>query len=104
MCWKLVRDKIGEELRSRGVTVWKARSNEEYVNALRAKIIEEAYELAVAESSESVLEEAADLLEAIVSLLKLHGYTLEDLLARAEAKRRERGGFEKRLIALLEDC
>ena len=100
MCWKLIRDKLAEPLRSKGYTVWKARSREEHVAALVDKLFEEAYEIARAVSGEgNLLEEAADLIEALLTLLKLHGYTLQDLLDAMEAKRREKGGFEEGFIA-----
>ncbi len=103
MCWKLVRDKLAEELKSRGVIVWRARDRGEYERALRAKIVEEAFELAASKGSEELLEEAADILEALSALLKLHGYRLEDALERARSKREERGGFDGGYIALF-DC
>ena len=100
MCWKLIRDGLVELLRSKGYTVWRARSREEHVAALVDKLLEEAYEIAKAVGGDgSLLEEAADLLEALLTLLKLHGYTLRDLLDAMEAKRREKGGFEGGFIA-----
>ncbi len=100
MCWKLVRDGLAETLREKGFIVWRARSRGEYEAALIDKLFEESYELAKAlEGDGNVLEEAADLLEALLALLKLHGYTLDDLLRAREAKRREKGGFDEGFIA-----
>ncbi len=105
MCWKLVRDRIGEELAARGVVVWRARSDEEYLRALAAKIVEEAFELAEAAWSGErgrVVEEAADLLEALYALLGVMGVGAGEVEEARAAKRRERGGFDKRLLALVE--
>ncbi len=102
MCWKLVRDGLAEELRARGVIVWRARDRGEYERALRAKIVEEAFELAAARSPSDILEEAADILEALGALLRLYGYSIEDAAARARVKREARGGFDGGYIALYE--
>ena len=93
MCWKLIRDRLADELRARGVPVWRIEDPEELRAALVAKLFEEAYELAKARGREA-LEEAADLLEALLALLRLEGFGLEELLAARDAKRRERGGFD----------
>ncbi len=106
MCWKLVRDRIGEELRERGVVVWRARSDEEYLRALAAKVVEEAFELVEAVWSGDrgrVVEEAADLLEALYALLGVMGVGVDVVEEARVAKRREKGGFDKRLLALV-DC
>ncbi len=57
--------------------------------------MEEALELRDSGS----LEEAADLLEALVSWLNLRGYTLADALEAAARKRELRGGFTRRYLA-----
>jgi predicted house-cleaning noncanonical NTP pyrophosphatase (MazG superfamily) len=89
VCWKLVRDRIAEEVRGEpGVRVFRV-SGEQLDALLRAKIVEEALELAESGS----VEEAADLLEALYEWLGLRGISLrvvEDVRAR---KREEKGGF-----------
>ena len=69
---------------------------------LRAKIVEEALELAESGS----VEEAADLLEALYAWLGLRGVGVERVEEVRRAKRRLRGGFEKGYVAvwLSGDC
>ena len=102
VCWKLVRDRVGEELRGRsGVVVYRV-GGEELEGLLRAKIVEEALELAESGS----VEEAADLLEALYAWLGLRGVGVERVEEVRRAKRRLRGGFEKGYVAvwLSGDC
>ncbi|MET1101574.1 MAG: nucleoside triphosphate pyrophosphohydrolase [Pyrodictiaceae archaeon] len=96
VCWKLVRDRLGRELGSGSgdnVVVRRA-SGPELERLLRAKIVEEAAELAASGS----FEEAVDLFEALLSWLRIKGYGLEDLVRAAEEKRRSRGSFEEGYI------
>jgi len=97
-CWKLVRDRVAREIAGEGRPVRRleGRELEEY---LLAKIVEEARELA--ETGDP--EEAGDLLEALLAWARLRGLTLADIERIAAAKRRERGGFDEGLAALV-DC
>lgn len=89
VCWKLVRDRIGEELaRSGGAYVIRVGGGE-LEALLRAKVVEEAMEFA--ESGR--LEEAADLLDALLDWLSLRGEGLERVEELRRKKRAERGGF-----------
>ncbi len=93
-CWKLVRDGIGVELERRGYQVLRV-DGELLERALLDKIVEEAEELRISPG----LEEAGDLLEALVSWLNLKGYTLADALEAAARKREARGGFASGYLA-----
>jgi len=96
VCWKLVRDGVGRELEGQGgVAVYRV-SGGELEALLRAKIVEEAMELAESGS----LEEVADLLEALREWLSLRGLALEDALRAADEKRRQRGGFSGGYVAV----
>lgn len=59
-----------------------------------AKIIEETEELKTASSSEAKIEEAGDLLFAVVNFVRAHGVSAEDALRAANAK------FERRFRAM----
>jgi len=87
-CWKLVRDSLAAELERRGYEVVRVEGRQ-LERALREKIVEEALELRESGS----LEEAADLLEALISWLNVAGYRLADALEAAARKRESRGGF-----------
>ncbi|HIQ23969.1 MAG TPA: hypothetical protein EYH50_02855 [Pyrodictium delaneyi] len=99
VCWKLVRDGIGRELEGqKGVVVYRV-SGSELEALLRAKIVEEAMELAESGS----IEEAADLFEALREWLRLRGLGLGDLARTADEKRRRRGGFSGGYVAVWAD-
>lgn len=72
--------------------------NEEFEEALMAKIIEEVEELLEAKDESNFLEEMSDVVEVFRSLLKLKGLSWEDLEKVRKAKLEDRGGFETRLF------
>ena len=94
---KLVRDKIPEIIEASGKTC-KTRilSQNEYLEALDQKLIEE-----LAEYQESkALEELADLWEVMEATVKARGYTWQQLLELKKAKKATRGGFEEKILLL----
>ena len=95
---KLVRDKIPQIIEAAGKTcTCSVLPEEEYLSLLDAKLNEE-----VAEYRESgALEELADILEVIRAIAAARGASIGEVEAIREAKRAERGGFERRI--LLED-
>jgi predicted house-cleaning noncanonical NTP pyrophosphatase (MazG superfamily) len=94
---KLVRDRIPEIIgASGGNAVVRVLAQHEYVDALLAKAVEEASELAEAPSDQR-LEEAADVLEVLLAIVALDNRKLDDLVAAAASKRAKRGGFDERL-------
>ena len=98
---KLVRDNIPNILADSGLRHdIEVLSKDDYIVALEAKLSEELneyFEARVSEYGDS-LEELADLHEVIISLAIALGYTSGDLDNRIYKKRRERGGFEKRIL------
>ncbi len=95
---KLIRDEIPAIIAASGREAEVTRLDESaYRVALLAKLDEEAAEVRQAGSPAAVLEEAADVLEVLIGIAGLHGYTLDDLLHTAAVKRAERGGFRDRL-------
>lgn len=94
---KLVRDLVPDIIRADGRTPdTRVLDTGEYERALMDKLVEEAVELSAADR-ESRLEEAADVYEVLQALTVVMGVNLEQVKARADAKRAERGGFEQRL-------
>lgn len=61
---------------------------------LRGKVMEEATELALAEE-ETLLKEAADLVESTMALLRLNGFSQDDLAKKMAERRAELGAFEE---------
>lgn len=93
---KLVRNRIPEIIRAEGrAPLVRVLNGEEYAAALRTKLEEEVQELLAADPSE-VLDEAADVLEVVLTMLRELGQTQDDLLKAAEAKRSTPGGFGQR--------
>jgi predicted house-cleaning noncanonical NTP pyrophosphatase (MazG superfamily) len=74
-------------------------SEEEYRQALREKLIEEAREASEADLHHLVFE-LADLYEVIDALMTSYGISQETVKAEQQRKRTERGGFDGRIQLL----
>lgn len=97
---KLVRDFIPEIIAADGrQCATEIMNDEEFRQALLAKLIEEANEIANAESSDMVTE-IADLYEVIDALLIAFNLDKVAVLATQKKRCEERGGFEKRIKLL----
>ncbi|MCC3438974.1 MAG: nucleotide pyrophosphohydrolase [Oscillatoriales cyanobacterium] len=98
--YKLVRDRIPDIIRESGNECETAvLSDEEYRQALRQKLIEEAAEAAAADK-DNLVAELADLYEVIDALMLSYGIS-GDRILNAQAKRREnRGGFAQKIMLL----
>ena len=94
---KLVRDNIPTHLMERGIR-YTARTVErtEYLDQLKEKLIEEANEVRVANSSAVLLEEISDVLEVVVTLANECGFSLDELISQRTKKRGKNGGLEYR--------
>lgn len=92
---KLVRDKIPEIIKSKGVVPKvHTASEEEYREKLREKLLEEVQEYL----EEPSTEELGDILEVVYALSLLDGVSREELEKVREKKALERGGFEQKII------
>jgi predicted house-cleaning noncanonical NTP pyrophosphatase (MazG superfamily) len=95
---KLVRDRIPEIIRSQGhQPVTYVLNDEQYQDALLAKLPEEAQE-AKAAPADDLLAELADVLEVLRALVAARGRSWEELLSVAAGKRAERGAFSDRIF------
>jgi len=92
---KLVRDKIPEIAPHRS---YRRASRSEMPGLLAEKVLEEAREL----RDNPSLEEMADVYEALRALAEALGYSWGDVVAEAEKKRLERGGFVEGWVLLEE--
>jgi predicted house-cleaning noncanonical NTP pyrophosphatase (MazG superfamily) len=94
---KLIRDRIPEIIKSAGKHYEAVvMSDEEYVIALRSKLVEEAQEVEKA-AEKDLITELADLQEVIAALMSACSIDPEQVNAVQDARRYQRGGFEKRL-------
>ena len=94
---KLVRDLIPDLIeRSGRKPQVRLLAEAEYIEALHQKLLEEAEELRTADDG-SRLEEAADVYEVLLAIARTLNVDMSAIAAAADAKRVERGGFERRL-------
>lgn len=92
---KLVRDRIPEIIERAGKRCGcETLPQDQYITMLDAKLDEE---LAEYQQSKS-LEELADLLEVMGAVVRARGYTWDQLTDIRMKKKKERGGFEKRIL------
>ena len=93
---KLVRDKIPDIIRSKGLEpVICTASTEEYATRLRDKLREEVEEF-IASGDDP--EELADILEVLYALAEQTGTDLRQVEKLRAAKAEERGGVDDRII------
>ncbi|MFA6376218.1 MAG: nucleoside triphosphate pyrophosphohydrolase [Candidatus Paceibacterota bacterium] len=100
---KLVRDRIPEIIKKNEGIEIKIRimdDNNEYLEYLLKKIVEEATELQNATETEEIIVELADIYEIIDSILEAKGKTREDIDIIETEKRKKNGGFKKRILML----
>jgi len=96
---KLVRDKIPDILKSKGLDPkWKTVADDELAKALGEKLVEEAQEF----SLDGSIEELADVLEVVTAIVARNGWSMAQLLAEMDRKTQERGAFEGGVV-LTED-
>jgi len=62
--------------------------------------LEEANELVNADNEDHLKEEIVDVMEVLDEIMKLSGISLDEVRSGQEEKRRERGGFRKRILML----
>ena len=93
---KLVRDKIPEDIDSELGRKCKYRilDNKEYLKELNRKVLEEANEFI----EENSIEELGDLMEVINAIMKLKGYTIEEVNKVMKAKEEKKGSFNNKIF------
>jgi predicted house-cleaning noncanonical NTP pyrophosphatase (MazG superfamily) len=95
---KLVRDRIPEIIQAAGQEyATEVMALEDYQQALREKLVEEAQEAA---DARDLIGELADLYEVMDALIKVYGIDPDAIGAEQRRKRDERGGFGQRIRLL----
>ena len=92
---KLVRDKIPENINSmegRKAT-WRIMDDEEYIKELNKKLLEEVHEFI----EENAVEELADVMEVIQSIMRIKNISYEELKNVQQMKREKKGGFSNKI-------
>lgn len=92
---KLVRDKIPSNINScadKNAT-YKILSNEEYITELNKKLLEESNEFVC----ENDIEELADLMEVIETIMKVKNLTWDEVRKIQMEKKEKKGGFDNKI-------
>jgi predicted house-cleaning noncanonical NTP pyrophosphatase (MazG superfamily) len=98
---KLVRDRIPTILAQASYTYETTTMDEqEYQQALREKLVEEAREAANAVEAQQLITELADLYEVIDTLMRDNSIAPDVVRAEQERRRQARGGFAQRIRLL----
>lgn len=97
---KLVRNNMVEKYKTEGVTanVETLTDNEQYLEAISAKLIEELEEVFAAQDKKELIEEIADLEEALHTFKHLLGITNKEVDAARVKKATDKGTFSERLF------
>ena len=99
---KLVRDNIPDIIKKSGKDcVIEIMDDEEYVEELNKKLAEEVDEHLISGS----IEEIADIMEVIHSILEVKNISFEEVEKLRVEKREKRGGFKNKikLVKVIED-
>ena len=95
---KLVRDKIPANIDSMEgrKANWRVMEDEEYIKELNKKLLEEAHEFI----EENAVEELADIMEVIQSIMRAKNISYEELKKVQALKREQKGGFYNRVYLI----
>lgn len=92
---KLVRDRIPEVIKASGKEcVTEVVDDKKKYELLEKKLMEEVNEFL----EDKNLEELADVMEVLFGLANSLGFSEEDLLAKRNEKKNERGGFKDGIV------
>lgn len=93
---KLVRDKIPEDIdREHGRKCkYRILDNKEYLKELNRKVLEEANEFI----EENSIEELGDLMEVINAIMRLKGYSMEEVSEVMKIKEKKKGTFNNKIF------
>lgn len=98
---KLIRDRIPEIIAADGATCeLKTLNNEEFIQALSEKLIEEAQEFSQAQGKKEQIKELADVMEIIKTLQKELDINPHEVEEVRQARQYKRGGFDKKLFLI----
>lgn len=95
---KLVRDKIPENIdKMEGrKSNYKILEDKEYIEELDKKLFEEAHEFI----EEHSVEELADLIEVIYTIMKINNISIKDVENARKIKKDKKGGFNNKIYLI----
>jgi len=93
---KLIRDRIPQIIKDAGGTGqrYHVADHDEYIQRLFEKMREELDEFV----EDPCLEEAADMYEVFMTILREYRLDFADVVFKAYDKKEERGGFQERIV------
>ncbi len=97
---KLVRDRIPEIIAAKGeMAKVRTLKDEDFVNALAAKLVEEAKEVEGAQGdAKELVKEIGDVFEVVDALIVQLGLSCEEIKKLQAERREKRGGFSKKIF------
>lgn len=96
---KLVRDKIPEVISKNGdIAEFSVLNDKQFAKALKQKMIEEANELALANSEDEIINELSDIEELVLAICRNNGISKDTIENQRQKKFAKRGGFSKKLL------
>jgi predicted house-cleaning noncanonical NTP pyrophosphatase (MazG superfamily) len=91
---KMIRDHLPQMMEQSGIqVVGHTMNQDEYGQRLKVKLVEEVDELCAAITPQDVAEEIGDVLEVLKALARHHHLVFSNVVASAEQKTSEKGGF-----------
>lgn len=92
---KLIRDQLPGIMESQGTTLHtRILVDDEFVQMLKEKLLEEAKEVQLAQNLDELTEELADVLEVIHALSKVSGISIQAIENKRIEKKHSKGGFD----------
>ena len=93
----LVRNNRIEQMQAEGYKIkYRVLTDEEYIQCLRQKLIEEATEASTEKDTDELKKEMSDVLEVIENLANAIGSNLEEILGYKKIKQGKIGSFDKK--------
>ena len=97
---KLIRDKLPDIMRKRNIDVFDyVMEQEEYIQELKRKLLEEAQEVIDAKSESDIAEEIADVFEVAYALADAYGINYDQIEQARLHKKELRGGFDGKVYS-----
>ena len=94
---KLWRDKLVDLMNQNQSKIhYKELDDQEFIEQLKIKLLEEAQEVCYANTKENLIEELADVLEVISAFCTVKNITFQEIINIKNKKHNNRGGFEGR--------
>lgn len=97
---KIIRDKLPQKMIDIGIKVNRKEnlSQKEIIQYLKAKVVEEAQEVFDAQTQPELIEEIADLTEALQELLRSSSIETSQIEDARIAKKETKGGFTNAIV------